>query len=66
MKQTNVFKFLSPFLLFAPTTYLKKLQETSVDSMVNQPSWANLKRQLTEEWKDSALFVSVSFQALAL
>lgn len=57
-KQTIFFKFLSPFLLFAPSAYLKKLQNTSVDSLVNQPSWANIKKQLTEEWSQSALFVS--------
>lgn len=58
VNKTRLFKFLSPFLLFAPTSYLNKLQETSVDSLVNKPSWTSIKGQLTEEWKDSALFVS--------
>ncbi|KAF9467883.1 hypothetical protein BDZ94DRAFT_1247985 [Collybia nuda] len=63
LKKTRFFKCLSPFLLFAPTSYLRKLHETSVDSLVNKPSWTNIKEQLTEEWKDSALFATVLLNA---
>ncbi|KAF9467882.1 hypothetical protein BDZ94DRAFT_913657 [Collybia nuda] len=61
--ETLFFKVLSLLLLSAPSTYLRKLQETSVDSLVNKPSWLQLKKKLTEEWKDSALFSTVLLNA---
>lgn len=53
------FNFFSFFLFFTPPEYLEKLYKASHDSQVHKSSWSELKQQLTDEWKGSALFVSV-------
>jgi hypothetical protein len=60
---TLFLKILSPIFLFAPHSYIKKINKVAVDSVVNQRTWREMVLQLTDEWKDFNLLVNYSYAA---
>jgi hypothetical protein len=46
-------------LLFGPEVHLSKLVEISVDSLVRKHVWDKLLAELTNDWKEFTLYVSV-------
>lgn len=56
-KRTWFMSLFSPFLLYAPEPYLKKIQLLVVDSLVKKSSWGKLISELTDEWRECTLFV---------
>ena len=55
---TLFIELLSPIFLFAPHSYLKKIQKASIDSVANLRTWREMISQLTDEWKDFNLLVN--------
>ena len=53
-------KLISPFLLYGPEVYLRKLKEISVDSLVKQHHWSNFSKKVTDEWKEFTLYVRMA------
>jgi len=46
-------------LLFGPEIHLRKLMEMSVDSLVRRHDWDKLLAELTNDWKEFTLYVSI-------
>ena len=57
-------RVMSPFLLYGPEVYMRKLSEITVDSLVNKPVWKNLLEKLTADWKEFTLYVRLLLFAL--
>jgi len=54
-------------LLFGPEIHLRKLLEMSVDSLVRRHDWDKLLAELTNDWKEFTLYVSmVEFKFIPL
>lgn len=56
---TLFFKLLSPIFLFAPHSYLAKLKNVGVDSVVNRRTWKEMLLEFTDERKDLNLLVNL-------
>lgn len=50
---------LNPLFMFAPEVHMKKLEDVSVDSLMNNPSWELIRNKLTDEWKEFTLYVGL-------
>ena len=52
-----LFKSLSPFLFFAPATYLASLEHVWVDKRVSNAVWKSFIGEMDVEWKELILVV---------
>ena len=50
---------ISPFLLHGAEPHLKKLQEITTDSLVNEVLWKEMLGRITDEWRDFILYVGL-------
>jgi hypothetical protein len=57
--RTCIIKILSPLLFFGPEIHIRKLVKISVDSLVRTHDWDKLLAELTDDWKEFTLYVSV-------
>ena len=48
---------ISPFVLYGAEAYLKRLQETMTDSLVNQVIWKEKLGWITNEWGEFTIYV---------
>ena len=48
---------ISPFLLYGAEAHLKKLQEITTDSLVNEVPWKEMLGQVTDEWREFTIYV---------
>ncbi|KIM46860.1 hypothetical protein M413DRAFT_264641 [Hebeloma cylindrosporum] len=62
-KKTFIIKIVSPLLLFGPESHIRKLTEMSVDSLVRRHDWDKLLADLTNDWKEFALYATVLLNA---
>ena len=60
-KRTYLMTVISPFLLYGPEVYLRKLREITVDCLVNNLVWKDLLKQLTADWKEFTLYVRLYY-----
>ena len=50
-------RIISPFLLYGAEAHLRKLQEITTDSIVDEVLWKEMLRQITDEWRDFIIYV---------
>ncbi|KJA18441.1 hypothetical protein HYPSUDRAFT_45303 [Hypholoma sublateritium FD-334 SS-4] len=62
-KRTLLISIFTPFLIFGPSVYLRKLQKISVDSLVRKRDWTALQQELINEWKEITLYATVLLNA---
>ena len=48
---------VSPFLLHGAEVHLKKLQEITTDSLINEVLWKEMLGRITDEWREFTLYV---------
>ena len=59
-RRTWLMWLISPPLFFAPNVHLERLEKMTIDQIVNRPSWQRLLDELTSEWREFILYVSVT------
>jgi hypothetical protein len=47
----------SPLVLYGAEAHLKKLQEISIDYIVNKVLWREMMGQITNEWTEFTIYV---------
>ena len=57
-RPTWFIKSISIFLFLAPDYHLKSLQKMWVDKIMYQSAWEAFLKKLTDEWRESVLYVS--------
>ena len=50
-------KVVSPLLLYGAEAHLKKLQEITTDSLVNEVVWKEMLDRITDEWREFTIYV---------
>ena len=50
-------KVVSPFLLYGGEAHLRRLQDMTTDSVVNEVLWKEMLGQVTDEWRDFIIYV---------
>ena len=58
---------ISPFVLYGAEAHLKKLQEITTDSLVNEVLWEEMLGSILDEWREFTIyvrFILVSFDLL--
>jgi hypothetical protein len=56
---TLIFKLLAPIFFFAPHSYLVKLNNVGVDSVVNRRTWKEMLLEFTDDQRDLNLLVNL-------
>jgi hypothetical protein len=56
-QRTLLMKVVSPFLLYGGEAHLRRLQEMTTDSVVNEVLWKEMLSQVTDEWRDFIVYV---------
>src|SRR5882757_3275345 len=57
-RRTWFIKSISIFLFSAPDVHLRNLQKMWVDGLMHQSVWEQLMTKVTDEWRESILYVS--------
>ena len=50
-------RVMSPFLLYGAEAHLRKLQEITTHSVVNEALWKEMLGRITDEWRDFIVYV---------
>lgn len=52
-------KILSPLMIYGPEIHLRRLEEITIDYMINKcRTWKVFSEKIFEEWKETILYVS--------
>ena len=55
--RTLLMTIISPFLLYGAEAHLRKLQEITTDSLVNEVLWKDMLGRITDEWREFIIYV---------
>ena len=56
-QKTLLMRVISPFLLYGAEAHLRRLQEMTTDSVVNEVLWKEMLGRITDEWRDFIIYV---------
>ena len=54
-------RVISPFLLYGAEAHLRRLQEMTTDSVVNEVLWKEMLGRITDEWRDFIIYVRLLY-----
>ena len=59
--RTVLMTVISPFLLYGAEAHLRRLQEITTDSVVNEVLWKEMLGRITDEWRDLIIYVRLYY-----
>ena len=59
-QRTLLMTVVSPFVFYGAEAHLKKLQEITTDSLVNDTLWEEMLGRITDEWREFVIYVRLS------
>jgi len=62
-KRTLLMTVVSPLVLYGAEAHLRKLQEITTDSLVNDVLWKEMLGRITDEWREFTIYATVLLNA---